>query len=122
MITRALSQLFRTISDEAEENPAFAARLEASLVAFAKSHAAQMEAERRVGDFHPIVAFRTMGESAFLERLSAFRADDLRSIIRQHNLDPSGRLAPRASRKVLTEQLLGQVKKRADRDSRLFDY
>ena len=122
MIVSALNRLFRVVADEASVNPAFAAKLEASLSVFAETHVRKAAAEARVGDFHPIVHFRKTGEQAFLRDISRYSAEELRLMIQRHNLDPTGALKRRASRKALVSHIAQSVRKRVERDGRLFDY
>jgi len=122
MIVKALNQLFRVVADEASVNPAFAAKLEASLSAFAETHVRRSAAEARVGEFHPIVHFRKTGEETFVKDISRYSADELRLIIQRHNLDPTGALQRRASRKAIVSHIAQSVRKRVERDGRLFEY
>ena len=122
MIEKALSGLFKTISEEAEANPAFARRLETSLAKFAEDYVEARRAEHRVGDFHPHIEYKKAGAEALRARLAKFDAKELKLVIEKHNLDPSGALKAKTSKKALAEHVLSAAQKRAERDARLFEY
>jgi hypothetical protein len=120
-IDRALSGLFRTIGEEAAQNPGFARRLEDSLAKFAEEHVARRKAESDVGDFHPLIEYRKDPEG-FAKRLAAFDAPALRLIVKNHGLDNAGVLKPRAAKKALVEHVVEAARKRTERDAKLFEY
>jgi hypothetical protein len=121
MIERTLAGLFKVVTDEAAQNPAFAQKLEDALARFADDYAERRRAEREVGDFHPFIEFRK-GADAFRDRLASFGAGELRLIVERHNLDPARTLKPKASKKALADHIFAAAEKRAARDAKLFEY
>ncbi|MBI1358796.1 MAG: hypothetical protein GC155_00765 [Alphaproteobacteria bacterium] len=122
MIDKALSGLFKVVTEEAAANPTFARRLEDSLAKFAEDHAAARRAGARIADFHPHIEYPKATPEAFRKRLGGFDATELRMIVAKHRLDPAGTLKPRASKKVLVEHVFNAAQKRAERDAKLFEY
>lgn len=120
-IARALSSLFRTIGEEAEQNPGFAKRLEDSLAKFAEDYIEKQRAERRVGEFHPFIEYKRSPDD-FAERLSAFDPVDLRMIVARHNLDSAGMLKAKTAKRAVIEHIVTAARKRAERDAKLFEY
>ena len=121
MIERALAGVFKVVTDEAAANPGFARKLEDSLAKFAEDYVEMRRAEHRVGDFHPHIEYKK-DAAEFRARLAKFDAKELRVVIEKHNLDPSGALKSKASKKVLAEHVLAAAQKRAERDAKLFEY
>lgn len=122
MIEKALAGVFKTVTEEASANPAFARRLEASLAKFAEDYVETRRAEHRLGDFHPHIEYKKAGADALRARLSRFDAKELKMVIEKYNLDPSGELKAKSSKKALAEHVLAAAQKRAERDARLFEY
>jgi hypothetical protein len=122
MIDKALAGVFKVVTEEAAANPAFGKRMEDVLARFAKEHAEKQLAERRIGEFHPLLEFRKGTPEEFEARLLKFDARELRAIVQKHHLDPAQSLKGRATKKVLAAHILQAASKRAERDARLFEY
>lgn len=122
MIEKALPGLFKIVTDEAANNPAFARKLEDALGKFADDYVESRRAERVVGDFHPLIEYKKVDSAAFLARLLKFDARELRILIAKHNLDPAAALKPKAAKKALAQHILEAAQKRAERDAKLFSY
>lgn len=122
MIDKALAGVFKVVTEEAAANPAFGKRMEDVLARFAKDHAEKQLAERRIGDFHPLLEFRKGTPEEFEARLMKFDARELRAIIDRHHLDPAQALKGRAAKKVMAAHILQAARKRAERDAKLFEY
>ena len=122
MIDKALAGVFKVVTEEAAENPAFGKRIEEALAKFAVDYVERRRAERRIGDFHPLVEFRKGTPAEFAARLAAFDAMELRIIIQKHHLDPANTLKGKASKKALAALILAAARKRAERDAKLFEY
>lgn len=122
MIDRALTGLFKVVSEEAATNPGFAKRMEDALGKFAEEYVEARRAEHRLGDFHPFIEFNKHGAEAFRARLAKFDATELRLIVEKHNLDPAQMLKSKASKKALAEHVFAAAEKRAARDAKLFEY
>jgi hypothetical protein len=122
MIDKALTSVFKVVTEEAAANPAFGKRLEESLAKFAVDYVERQRAERRIGEFHPLVEFRKGTPEEFDARLAAFDATELRIIIQKHHLDPANTLKGKASKKALAGCIAAAARKRAERDAKLFEY
>ena len=122
MIEKALAGLFKVVTDEAANNPAFGKRLQEVLAKFAKDHADRRLAEKRVGDFHPLLEYRKTSPEEFEARLKKFDAKELRIIVEKHHLDPANSLKGRGAKKALVGHIVATARKRADRDAKLFEY
>ena len=122
MIDKALAGVFKVVTEEAAANPAFGKRMEDVLARFAKEHAEKQLAERRIGEFHPLLEFRKGTPEEFEARLLKFDARELRAIVQKHHLDPAQSLKGRAAKKVLAAHILQAASKRAERDAKLFEY
>lgn len=122
MIDKALGSVFKVVTEEAAANPAFGKRMEEALAKFAVDYVERQRAERRVGEFHPLVEFRRGTLEEFEARLGAFDATALRIIIQKHHLDPANTLKGKASKKALAAHILAMARKRAERDAKLFEY
>jgi len=122
MIEKALSGVFKVVTDEAAGNPAFARRMEDALAKFAEDFVEKQRAEHRVGDFHPFIEFRKVTPAEFEARLMKFDPKELRVIVDKHHLDPASSLKPKASKKVLAAHILAVSQKRSERDAKLFEY
>ena len=72
-------------------------------------------------DINPAGLFKREGEDALTEALAALDLASLQSLISEHNLDPSG-LAGGFDAAELVTHIVGQAKKRAERDDKMFDY
>lgn len=121
MIDKALSNMFKVVTEEAVNNPAFGKKLEESLAKFGQELAERRLAERSVEGFHPHIEFKK-GAAEFEARLAKFDARELRVLIERHGLDPANTLKGKGTRKVLAAHVLAAVQKRAERDARLFEY
>jgi hypothetical protein len=122
MIEKALTGIFKVVTEEAANNPAFGKRLEEALARFAKDHADRRLAENRVGDFHPLLEYRKGPPDEFHARLLKFDTQELRLIVEKHHLDPASTLKGKGAKKVLVAHILEAARKRADRDAKLFEY
>jgi hypothetical protein len=122
MIEKALSGIFKVVTEEAANNPAFGKRLEESLAKFAKDHADRRLAESRIGDFHPLLEYRKTSPADFQARLMKFDTQELRLIVEKHHLDPASTLKGKGAKKVLVAHILEAARKRAERDAKLFEY
>ncbi|MEY2757899.1 MAG: hypothetical protein RIR33_1677 [Pseudomonadota bacterium] len=121
MIDRALSGLFKVVTEEAAVNPAFGKKLEDALAKFGQELADKRLAERKIDNFHPLVEFRK-DAAAFEVRLAKFDAKELRALIERHHLDPAAMLKGKGTKKVLAAHILEAARKRAERDGKLFEY
>lgn len=122
MIDKALAAVFKVVTEEAAANPAFGKRMEEALAKFAVDYVESRRAERRIGEFHPLVEYRKGTPEEFEARLAAFDATELRMIIRKHHLDPANTLKGKAAKKALAAHILAAARKRAERDAKLFEY
>lgn len=122
MIDKALAGVFKVVTEEAAANPAFGKRMEDVLAKYARDYAEKQLAERRIGDFHPLLEFRKGAPEAFEARLMKFDGKELRAIIDRHHLDPAQTLKGRATKKALAAHILQAARKRAERDAKLFEY
>jgi hypothetical protein len=122
MIDKALASVFKVVTDEAANNPAFGKRVEEALGKFAVDYVERRRAERRIGEFHPLVEFRKGTPEEFEARLAVFDATELKMIIQKHHLDPANTLKGKGAKKALAAHILAAAKKRAERDAKLFEY
>ena len=122
MIDKTLAGLFRVVTEEAAQNPAFAQKLEDALGGFAEAFVERRKAERQVADFHPFIEFRKTTPEAFRARLEGFGVAELRLIVERHHLDPAKTLKPKAAKKAIVELICTAAQKRAIRDAKLFEY
>ena len=122
MIDRALSSLFKVVTDEAVNNPAFGKRLEESFAKFGQELAERRLAERNVGEFHPFIEFRKGSPEDFEARLMKFDVKELRVIVQKHHLDPANSLKGKGAKKTLVVHILEAARKRSERDAKLFEY
>jgi hypothetical protein len=121
MIDRALSNMFKVVTEEAAANPAFGKKLEESLAKFGQDLAEKRLAERSIEGFHPMVEYRK-DAVAFEARLAKFDAKELRALIAHHHLDPAGTLKGKGAKKALAAHILEAARKRTERDAKLFEY
>lgn len=121
MIDRALSNMFKVVTEEAAANPAFGKKLEDTLAKFGQELAEKRMAERNIDGFLPLVEYRR-DAAGFEARLAKFDAKELRALIDKHHLDPANALKGKGSKKVLAAHILEAAKKRAERDAKLFEY
>ena len=122
MIDRALSSLFKVVTDEAVNNPAFGKRLEESFAKFGQELAERRLAERNVGEFHPFIEFKKGSPEDFEARLMKFDVKELRVIVQKHHLDPANSLKGKGAKKALVVHILEAARKRSERDAKLFEY
>ena len=122
MIDRALSGMFKVVTDEAANNPAFGKKLEESLAKFGQELAERRMAERSVEGFHPFIEFKKGTPEEFEGRLMKFDAKELRVLIQKHGLDPANLLKGRGAKKALVTHVLEAARKRSERDAKLFEY
>ncbi|MEJ0059650.1 MAG: hypothetical protein WDM79_08820 [Terricaulis sp.] len=71
--------------------------------------------------FNPVGFFQREGAEALAATLEAHDRAALIALIAEHNLDPGGEAA-NLDRDALAAHVLAQAKRRAERDSKLFDY
>lgn len=122
MIDKSLAAIFKVVTDEAANNPAFAKRIEEALAKFAREHAEKQLAERRIGDFHPFIEFKKGTLQEFEARLMKFDAKELRAIVEKHHLDPAQSLKGKTPKKALAAHIVQAARKRSERDAKLFEY
>lgn len=122
MIDKTLSSMFKVVTDEAVNNPAFGKRLEESLAKFGQELAERRLAERNVGEFHPFIEYRKGSPEEFEARLAKFDVKELRVIVQKHHLDPANTLKGKGAKKALVAHILEAARKRAERDAKLFEY
>lgn len=70
---------------------------------------------------NPAGLYKKDGEEALSKALASRDLGALRSLVVEHNLDPSG-VTPSLTRDELAAHILAQAKRRAERDERMFDY
>lgn len=122
MIDKTLSSMFKVVTDEAVNNPAFGKRLEESFAKFGQELAERRLAERNVGEFHPFIEFRKGSPEDFEARLMKFDVKELRVIVQKHHLDPANSLKGKGAKKALVVHILEAARKRSERDAKLFEY
>ena len=122
MIDNALSSMFKVVTDEAVNNPAFGKKLEDVVAKFGQELAERRLAERSIEGFHPFIEFKKGTPEEFEARLLKFDAKELRVIVQKHHLDPANLLKGKGSKKVLATHILEASRKRAERDAKLFEY
>ena len=122
MIDKTLSAMFKVVTDEAANNPAFGKKLEDSLAKFGHDLAERRLAERNVSEFHPFIEFKKAGPDEFEARLVKFDAKELRVIIEKHHLDPASSLKGKVAKKALVSHIATAARKRHERDAKLFEY
>ncbi len=121
MIDRALSNMFKVVTEEAAANPAFGKKLEDVVAKFGQELAEKRMAERNIDGFLPLVEYKK-DPVAFEECIGRFDAKELRAIIDKHHLDPANVLKGKGSKKALATHVREAAKKRAERDAKLFEY
>jgi hypothetical protein len=121
MIDKALSNMFKVVTEEAVNNPAFGKKLEDALAKFGQDLAERRLAERSVEGFHPHIEYKK-SPAEFEARLAKFDAKELRVVIDKHGLDPANTLKGKGTKKVLAAHILAAAQKRAERDAKLFEY
>lgn len=121
MIDRALSNMFKVVTDEAAANPAFGKKLEDVLAKFGQDLVEKRMAERSIETFNPLVEYRK-DAAAFEARLAKFDARELRALVDRHHLDPASTLKGKGTKKGLAAHILQAARKRAERDAKLFEY
>lgn len=122
MIDKTLSSMFKVVTDEAVNNPAFGRKLEDALAKFGQELAERRMAERNVGEFHPFIEFKNGTLAEFEARLLKFDVKELRVIVHKHHLDPANLLKGKGTKKALAMHILEAARKRAERDAKLFEY
>ncbi|MES1197543.1 MAG: hypothetical protein ABUL55_02850 [Pseudomonadota bacterium] len=70
---------------------------------------------------NPVGLYQREGEEALVAALGAQDRDALLALVAEHNLDPGGE-AGELDRDALAAHVIAQAKRRAERDSKLFDY
>jgi LPS sulfotransferase NodH len=145
-LNKTLDRLFDEIRREAKRNPDFADRLDAVLrvhvsrrdvddEAISEVEAAGATAELIESDgdkaslpsptptpsFSPVGLYQREGEEGLVAALAPLDAAMLTSLVAEHNLDPVG-AAEGLEGEALAAFVVAQVKKRVERDQKLFDY
>ena len=94
-IRRKLLALARTVADEAERNPEFAAKLETELgLAMGPPDGegtkggARRRGRRASAAFDPVATLRAEGEEGLRSRLSRLDLEKLRDMVAQYGMDP----------------------------------
>ncbi len=121
MIDRALSNMFKVVTDEVAANPAFGKKIEDVMAKFGQQLADKRTAERSIEGFLPLVEYKK-DAAAFEARLAKFDTKELRALVDRHHLDPANVLKGKGAKKVLVAHVLEAAKKRAERDAKLFEY
>jgi hypothetical protein len=70
---------------------------------------------------NPAGLYKREGEDALAAALAALDAAALRALITEHNLDPAGETEA-MDESELAAHIIGQAKRRAERDDKMFDY
>jgi len=106
-LRRRFDAFVKVVAEQAERDPDFAARLEAALGGeFAPARSARRK--RAPAAFDPVAAAHD-GADALRARLAALSADQLKDIIAEYGLDPTGR----ANRWRKPERLVDLISDRA---------
>lgn len=121
MIDRALSGMFKVVTEEANANPAFAKKLEDVMARFGQELVEKRLAERNIDGFNPLVEYKR-DAAGFEARLAGFDVKELRALIEKHHLDPANVLKGKGAKKALVAHVLEAARKRAERDAKLFEY
>ena len=82
---------------------------------------AKAPAVQEAPSINPASLYKKEGEAALIRALASQNLRALRSLVVEHNLDPSG-VTPSLTRDELASHILAQAKRRAERDDRMFDY
>lgn len=122
MIDKALSGVFKVVTEEAVNNPAFGRKVEDVLAKFGQELAEKRLAERNTENFLPFVEYKKTTPEEFEARLLRFDVKELRVIVQKHHLDPANTLKGKGAKKALAAHILEAAKKRAERDAKLFEY
>jgi hypothetical protein len=145
-LNKTLDRLFDEIRREAKRNPDFADRLDAVLrlhdsrrdvpdqvieeAASRPPAAAAKPAKRPHSEAAPVPEapplnpaglFNREGEAALTAALSNLDEAQLRALVAEHNLDPADETGA-MDRDALAQHVLGQARRRAERDDKMFDY
>ncbi|HWA00548.1 MAG TPA: hypothetical protein VG841_09580 [Caulobacterales bacterium] len=72
-------------------------------------------------EINPVGLYQREGADALAAALAAKDRDALLALVAEHNLDPGGE-ADALDRDALATHIMAQAKRRAERDSKLFDY
>jgi hypothetical protein len=79
------------------------------------------QAGEQKASINPAGLFKKEGEAALVSALADQDLISLRTLVAEHNLDPSG-VTPSLTRDELAAHIVAQAKKRAERDEKMFDY
>lgn len=148
-LNKTLDRLFDEIRREAKRNPDFADRLDAVLRAHESRRDVPeaVQAEIAASEPPPVSAppppapekpkraksspaapalnptglYKREGGEALAAALGGFDLSTLRALVAEHNLDPGG-VTTTLTRAELSEHILAQAKRRAERDDKMFDY
>jgi hypothetical protein len=128
-LNRTLTRVFSEIRREAKTNARFAQRIEAILDAHVSRRAPGAEDGDEppeelaaLPQINPVGLIQREGEDGLKAALNgAWNEAALRALISEHNLDPGGQ-AGGLDRDALVGHIVAQARRRAERDSKLFDY
>ena len=70
---------------------------------------------------NPVGLYKREGEDALVAMLAKANTETLRALVTEHNLDPSGETGEMDDA-ALAAHIVGQAKRRAARDEKMFDY
>jgi hypothetical protein len=103
-----LERLFAAIAEEVQQNPNFASRIGNAIRGLEDAFVSHRLAKPRShGVLNPYKIYETGWESLLREKLEPLQADQLKDVIAEHRLDPSGR-APK-KREALVEFIVARV-------------
>jgi hypothetical protein len=145
-LNKTLDRLFDEIRREAKRNPDFADRLDAVLRLHesrrdvpdqvieeaasrprtetakpAKRPYAEARPPQEAPPLNPAGLLNREGAAALTAALAKLDEAQLRALVAEHNLDPAGETGA-MDRDALAQHVLGQARRRAERDDKMFDY
>jgi hypothetical protein len=128
-VLRTLDRLHKAVRLEAKRNPAFAARLDHALRAYASPDLSDdpdaddgaAPAAVELAQFNPTALLGKEGEDSLRAALAPLDGAAIRALLAEHNLDPAG-LGAALSGSELTDHVVAQAQRRIERDKKLFDY
>ena len=112
-LRRRFDAFVRVVLDQAERDPEFAARLEQALGGeFAPARSSRRK--RAPAAFDPVTAAHD-GEDALRARLAALSVDQLKDVIAEYGLDPTGRANRWRKPERLVELIVDRAMERAEK-------
>ncbi|MFP4361767.1 MAG: hypothetical protein ACLFTG_13965 [Alphaproteobacteria bacterium] len=112
-LRRRFDAFVRVVAEQAERDPDFARRLEAALGGeFAPARSPRRR--RAPAAFDPIAAAHD-GEATLRARLAELSADQLKDMIAEHGLDPTGRASRWRKPERLVELIVDRAVERAQK-------